>query len=238
MEEIMKASRNIQNDIAQQKQDMKDMEKNIKETINKNIDEKFNRIESRTHELEQKIEAQQKAIDFLDKQMRKKNIIFFGIPESEQSYGELLNLILEVINKNMSIPCPDWEIETVARLGKYNGRLRPVVVKLTTTGRKLQLLKKKKTLEVSGIYMKEDYTPAVLAKRKELQEEFKHRRLSGEKVILPYDKIVTLKPREQVTGPPKGKTYNKRFLSESPEDKNNSKALNSAEQSKQVPKKK
>ncbi|CAB3229687.1 unnamed protein product [Arctia plantaginis] len=85
--------------------------------------------------------------------------------------------------------------------------------------------------------MKEDYTPAVLAKRKELQEEFKHRRLSGEKVILRYDKIVTLKPREQVTGPPKGKTYNKRFLSESPEDKNNSKALNSAEQSKQVPKK-
>lgn len=236
MEEIMKALQNIQHDLAQQKRDMKDMEENIKEAINKNIDEKFQHIETKTNQLEQKVEAQQRTIDFLDKQMRRKNIIFFGVPELEKNYEDLLSSILEVINKKMDIVCQKWEIETVVRLGIKNDRIRPVVVTTTTTGRKLQLLKNKKILENTGIYIKEDYTPAVLQKRKELQGELQRRRLSGEKVMLRYDKIVKLKSKEQHTYTPKGAS-NKRFLSESPEINVYKKLSCNEEQAKQVPKK-
>lgn len=238
MEEVMKILQNIQRELAEQKRDMKDMEKNIKESINKNIDEKFNRIETKTKELEQKIETQQKTIDFLDKKMRKKNIIFFGVPESEKNYEDLLTSILEIINNTMNITCPKWEIESVARLGKKSSRIRPVVITTTTTARKIQILKTKKSLENTGIYMKEDYPPAVLQKRKELQKELKRMQQSGEKVVLRYDKIVKLPSQEQNTCTPMGNTYKtKRFMSESPEAQNTEKTPTNEEQSKKALKK-
>lgn len=239
MDEVLKALQNIQSELAQNKRDMKDMEENIKRDINKNIDEKFHQIEIKTNQIEQKLEAQQKTIDFLDKQMRRKNIVFFGIPEIEKSYEDLLNCVLEIINKKMDLACPKWEIETVLRLGKNNGRIRPVVVTMSTTSRKLQLLKKKKSLESTGIYIKEDYSPAVLQRRKELQEELKRRRLSGEKVILRHDKIVQIKSREQPSQTSKQINSNhKRSLPESPEAEITGKTSDSNEvQAKQAPKK-
>ncbi|KAF9408302.1 hypothetical protein HW555_011971 [Spodoptera exigua] len=179
----------------EEKQVMKDMEENIKEAINKNIDEKFDRIETKTIELEKKIEEQQKTIQFLDKQVRRKNIVFFGVPESEINYESLLNYILDIINKKMNIVCPKWEIEAVIRLGKNKDKIRPVIVTTTTVSRKLQLLKNKKTLENTGIYIKEDFSPAVLQKRRELQDELQKKRSSGEKVMLRYDKIVKIKSK-------------------------------------------
>lgn len=158
----MKALQSIQGELALQKRDMKDMEKNIKEAINKNIDEKFSRIETKTNQLEIKIEQQQRSIDFLDRQIRKKNLVFFGVEETERNYEDLLNLILDIINTKMEVLCERWEIETVIRIGKSNGRSRPVVVTISTTSRKLELLRKKKSLENTDIYIKEDYSPAVL----------------------------------------------------------------------------
>ncbi|KAH9633676.1 hypothetical protein HF086_009776 [Spodoptera exigua] len=217
MDELKKMLQNIQEELTQQKQDIKNMEENIKDAINKNIDDKFSRFETKTNELEQKIEKQQKSIDFLEKQMRKKNVIFFGVPEKENNYEDLLKSILDIINTTMRIACPKWEIETVTRLGKYKNKTRPVVVTTTTTSRKLEILKQKKRLENTGIYIKEDYTPAVLIKRQELQEELQRRRTSGEKVMLRYDKIVQIKSRDKQTYATKSTNCNKRFLSESPE---------------------
>ncbi|CAH2096389.1 unnamed protein product [Euphydryas editha] len=236
MEEIMKILHNIQQDLTHQKRYMKDMEENIKEAINKNIDDKFNQIEIKTNQLEQKIEAQQKTIDFIDKQMRKRNIIFFGVPELEKNYEDLLRVILEVINEKMNVICQNWEIETVARLGKNKGKIRPVVVTMTTTSRKLQILKNRKALENTSMYIKEDYTPAVLQKRKELQGELQRRRLSGEKVMLRHDKIVNFKSQKEIFYTPKGAS-NKRSLSESPGTEIIQKLPNNEEQTKQIPKK-
>ncbi|CAH2084522.1 unnamed protein product [Euphydryas editha] len=251
MDEVLKALLNIQKDIAQQKQDMIDVKENIKESkesINKNIDEKFDRIEAKTKQLEEKIEKQQNSIDFLEKQMRKKNIVFFGISESEKNYEELLNNILHIINEKMNIACPKWEIESVFRLGRNKDKIRPVVVTTTTLSRKLQILKNKRTLDNSGLYIKQDYTPAVLIKRRELQDELQRKRMSGEKVTLRYDKIVEIKSNKQqnysrektssskTTDEPRETTSNKRFMSESPDNKSIEKTLLSTEQTKQVPK--
>lgn len=235
MEDIMRALQNIQCELTQQKQDMKDMVENLKQSINENIDQKFTLIETKSKQLEQKIETQQKTIDFLDMKLRKRNVIFFGVPDNEKNYEDLLQSILEIINSKMEIACPKWEIESVARLGKNKGRVRPVIVTTTTFSRKLQLLKNKKSLVNTGIYIKEDFTPAILQKRKELQEEFNQRRLSGEKVILRFDKIVTLQPKGQHIQT--SNTSNKRSLSESPEAVNIRKTSNDEGQVKQVPKK-
>lgn len=70
---------------------------------------------------------------------------------------------------------------------------------------------KNKTLEGANLYVKADYTQSVLQKRKDLQEELKKKREQGENVVLRYDKIITLKGKEN-----KQKKSQKRDLSESP----------------------
>ncbi|KAJ8726615.1 hypothetical protein PYW07_001313 [Mythimna separata] len=217
MDEIMKMLGNIQGDILKQKQDMKEMEQNIKDSINRNIDDKFNRIEAKTKELECKIEQQQKTIEYLDKQLRKRNLVFFGVEEKEKSYEDLCFIILDIINNKMEINCTQWEIETVIRVGKKAGKLRPIVVTLTTTGRKIEILKKKKSLENTCMYIKEDYPVNVLQKRKELQETLKLEREAGNLVALRYDKIVTLKKQPEIHSKSTGKKTNKRLMSTSPE---------------------
>ncbi|XP_063628208.1 uncharacterized protein LOC134799703 [Cydia splendana] len=208
----------IQEDIVTQSEDMKNMEERIKETINKNIDKKFELMESKTNQLEEKIDKQQKNIDYLENKLRKKNLIFFGVQESEQNYDDLVQLILDVIKETMKIKCEGWEIENVNRIGKKSDRIRPIVTTFTTIGRKMEVLRSKRKLENSGIYIKEDYSPAVLQKRKELQDDVKREWEAGNKVMLIYDKMVTLKPHATTKSTPTDRNSKKRVLSNSPTD--------------------
>lgn len=224
MEEIAKILQSLQSiqvDIASNKKEMKEMENNIKESINKNVNEKFLIFENKTKQLETKIDQQQKTIQILDKQLRKKNIIFFGIEEKEKGYESLLSIVLDIINNMMGIACQKWEIEHVNRMGKKLGKVRPVVVTITTTSRKIELLKNKKSLDGTNIYLKEDFPPSVLQKRRELQEDLKREREAGKKVALHYDKIVTLKPQKSEAHTPTERNTNKRYMSTSPEETTN-----------------
>lgn len=233
----MRMLENIQEDLKSQKRSMREMEENIKNSINKNIDEKFQCIETRTIQLEQKIEQQQTTINFLDKKLRKRNLIFFGVDETERTYDELVNIILSLINTKMGVSCQKGEIETAGRLGKKAEKMRPVIVTVTTTGRKLEILRNKKSLLSSAIYVKEDYPPQVLQKRKELQDQLKKEREAGKKVALRYDKIVTFGAQSTAGHSYNKKISNKRFMSESPESVEVRKIGQNEERSKQIPKK-
>lgn len=230
----------IQNDLATQKSDMRNMEENIKKEINGHIDEKFTTLEQKTISLEKRIDKQQVTIERLERQIKKKNLLFFGVEESESSYFELLSTVLDILNNNMKINCQQNEVETVRRLGKKGEKVRPIVVTMTTMGRKIEILKKKKMLENSTIYIKEDLTQEALEKRRQLQEEYKKLRDSGKNVAIRYDKIIYFDKKDD-------KNYRdydnremrtqKRNLSESPEAQYHSKTLNQGKNIKQVPKK-
>lgn len=109
---------------------------------------------------------------------------------------------------------------------------------VTTTSRKLEIMKKKKLLSNTNIYLKEDLTPSVLQKRKELQEELKRERESGKQVVLCYDKIVPLKMRGSEPRTPTERNVNKRFMSVSPEEAEKETATHYNEGMKQASKKK
>lgn len=237
MEDIMRILQSIQEDLSKQKQDMKTMEQSIKESINNNIDLKFNLIEAKTNQLENIIEQQQKTIEFLDRQIRSKNIIFFGIEENEKGYENLLSLVLEVIQSKMEIQCQRWEVENVIRKGKKSEKVRPVVVTLTTVSKKIEILKKKKMLYNTTLYVKEDFTPSVLQKRKDLQEELKREREAGKRVFLRYDKIVTLQGHTRTHHTHGERITNKRSISKSPEEPIQETSVRYKEGTKQVPKK-
>lgn len=241
MENILEILKEIQHDIAEQKGKIANMESNITSSINNNIDEKFNFVESKMLELEEKINDQQKTIELIEKQVKKKNVIFFGIKESEQNHEDLITVIMDITQNVMGISWQKNEIEDIRRIGKKSDKIRPIVLTLTTVRRKFEILKRNKTLERLSSYVKEDYPLSVVQRRKDLQDELKKERELGKKVALRYDKIITLNDNHQK---PKyksntdGKRQQKRNLSESPNDTgNNGGTSNEEGKINQIPKK-
>ncbi|XP_039760344.1 uncharacterized protein LOC120633974 [Pararge aegeria] len=174
-------------------------------------------MEDRTSNLEIKINQQQKTIDYLERQARKKNLEFYGVEETEQGYEELQNTLLRCIRNYMKITIEQSEIEFVRRLGKKENKIRPLLVTFTTLGRKIEILKKKGALKGSVVNIKEDFPPNVLLKRKELQEEVEKERKLGRNVVLRYDKIVRLPGNFKNRNYMSDTRKQKRNLSASPE---------------------
>ncbi|KAG7295428.1 hypothetical protein JYU34_021602 [Plutella xylostella] len=218
MEEIMKMLSKIQEDLKIQKQEIKNMEENIKQSISQKLDKKFTAVEEKTYFLEKKIVEQESTIEQMDRQMRRKNLIFFGLKETERSYEELQNMVLEVINSTMKINCNVSEIEAVRRLGKRSDKIRPVILTLTTLGKKIELLKNKKQLDNSQIYIKQDFTKKVLQERQELKNELNRQIELGNRAAIRHGKIITL-PNKERDAQTLNETQNrkKRNLPESPE---------------------
>lgn len=216
MEEITKILRNIQEDMLLQKTEIRDMKESITKTINDNINEKFYNIEARNKQLEERIDEQEIIINKFDRYMRRNNLIFFGVEEEERGYNDLAKIILSIINNDMKIECNKFQLESVRRLGKRREKARPVVVTLTNTHTKIALLKNKNSLENTGIYIKQDFPPQVLKKRKELKVELEEARTQGKRAVLRYDKLVILTDKKSKEGNNYTNT-SKRNLSASPE---------------------
>ncbi|CAH2102938.1 unnamed protein product [Euphydryas editha] len=191
MEDITKILKSIQLELAEQKKDMKEIEINITNTINKNINERFKIIEHKYDQLNEQIQNQEKILDRMERHNRKKNLVFFGIEEGEKSYQELENKILKFLNE-VNIPCERNEIEEVKRLGRNKEKPRPITVTFTTIGKKIILLQNKKNNKNSSVYYKEDYPHKVLEKRKQLKIELQKYKADGKKAIIKYDKLIVL----------------------------------------------
>lgn len=84
MEEIKKILGAIQADMASQKFEIREIQKNITTDINKNINEKFEKIEIKTEKLEKTLENQEKIIDNIERQLRKRNLVLFGVEEEKK----------------------------------------------------------------------------------------------------------------------------------------------------------
>lgn len=197
MEEILNALKIIKKELDDQRNEIKETGKNITEQVTKNIntifEEKFLSWEIKLGEMKEIAENQEKRIYYLEKQARVRNLVFFGIEESEVSYESFEKNIIEWLELYFSIKLSYSDIQEVKRLGKKGEKPRPTVVTFTTLGVKIKIFKQKNSLKDTQYYMKEDYPKYVLEKRKELQEQLKLEREKGNTAVLKYDKIIISK---------------------------------------------
>lgn len=173
------------------------VEENITTRINNNIDEKFSSYQEELKALREVTEKQEIRLDIVERQIRQRNLILFGIKEEEQNYFELEKIVVDIINVQLDVPCNKTEIEFVRRMGKKSNNPRPICFGLTTLGKKINILKEKSKLEKTGAYIKEDYPPKILKLRKDLQEKLMEEREKGNKASIRYDRIVILKNSAQ-----------------------------------------
>lgn len=131
-------------------------------------------------------------IDILERDIRKRNIIIFGIPEKErENMRDLENIVTEV-SKKLKVEIKLEEIDHVSRMGKNReeGKNRGIMVGLTTQRKKMEIIRNKKELKDTGIYVKEHFTKEIVEKRKELEQEAKRMREQGKYAIVKFDKLI------------------------------------------------
>lgn len=203
----------MQQELKQHKQDMLDMKEDIKNTINSNINEKFKNLELKNDFFEKKLEQQNKKINNLERHIRRKNLVLFGVEDKEKSYEELVNIIITIINTYFKVSCDKNNIEAVRRVGKKGEKPRPVIITFTTMGLKIEIQKNKKALQDTQYYIKEDYPIEVLNKRRELQSQLQKEKEAGNTAFIKYDTLIVLQNNKNSTS----NQLNKRNLSESPE---------------------
>lgn len=213
----MSMLRKIQMELDEQKIMIQKSAENVTErtteNINKILDEKFVNLEEKYGHLNGKVENQEKRLYFLEKEARQRNIVFFGIEETEKSYYDLETTITGFIDKYFSIKLERRDVQAAKRLGKKGEKTRPISVTFATLGQKINIFKQKRVLNNTIYYINEDYPQNVLEKRRELQEKLKIERENGNYAKIKYDKLIVTK-----NIPSKITAKKKRTLSGSPEN--------------------
>ena len=132
--------------------------------------------------------------EYIDRERRKSNLIFHNVPKSEDDN----TVIKEIIEKELKVK--DCEVVKSVRLGqKVSQRQRLLLVSVNGERAKWNILKVAPKLRHSSaferIYASPDLTPKERQVNKELRDELKRRRSSGEKNLsIRRGKIVVLSP--------------------------------------------
>ncbi|XP_046976657.1 uncharacterized protein LOC124542816 [Vanessa cardui] len=192
MSEIEKLLKELRLDIKRDtEKTLLSLETSITTKINDKIDKNFNLLHGELEQIKETNSDHNTRISAIEKHIRQRNLIFFGIKEEEKTYEELESIILQILKHELKLECDKKELEMVRRMGKHlEGKVRPIVVTFTTYGRKITILKNKKCIQNKTIYIKEDYPPQVLEARKKLQEKLKKERKDGKIAYLRYDKLI------------------------------------------------
>lgn len=170
--------------------------KNVTLSVMEAMDEKMNRIMEENSELKSRVGTLEEKVKFLERGLRNRNVIFYGLQETEEGECELVqNLKDNIIEAGVNIDCQ--EVATAYRLGKKGDKVRPVLAQLTTKWKKTLIFKNKKNLP-PGLYVSEDYPKEILHIRKQLLPRLEEEKKKGNKAYIKYDKLVVKEnPREK-----------------------------------------
>lgn len=199
----------------QMKIEMEKQTKSIYEKIHENLEPilKDNKI------MKDKIEILEKKIEYLEKEKKKNNILFFGLEEKEHSSSELFQEVQKILKTDLKIILDARDVSKIYRIGpNKQNKIRPVLITFANTWRRTEVLKLKKSLK--NVYVTEDYPKEVLEKRRELKPKLIEERAKGNIAYLKYDQLVVREGNFN-------KEKRKRDQSISPENQNQAKKLTS-----------
>ena len=121
------------------------------------------------------------------------NLCFDGVrEEANESWSTTENKIKEIISTKLNIQTDEFTIERAHRVGKQytSDKPRPIVAKFNNYKVKESIMKNKKGLKGSNVYIREDFSQKVLARRKELLPKMYEERKNGNIAVLRYDRLV------------------------------------------------
>lgn len=194
MENTNKRFDSLTKELSEVKVSLEFTQKQVADLANSNA----NSLKQKSEEIYQSLNEIRDKADDLENRSRRNNLCFDGIPEQQQeSWDDCEARIQELINNKLGIETP-CIIERAHRVGrKQAGRSRPrtIVAKFLSYKAREAILKARKNLKGTNIYVREDFSDIVNAKRRELLPKLKEARQQGSIAYLRYDKLVILPRR-------------------------------------------
>ena len=161
-------------------------ERSEQETKNCALGNKVRETDTRIKDLEAKT-------DDLENRSRRSNLCFDGVVEDpNESWSTSEKKIREIVGVKLNIKTDEFSIERAHRAGRrdVSGKPRTIVAKFLNYKTKEKILKNKKGLKGTNVFVREDFSQKVLAKRKELLPAMHEERRKGNIAFLRYDRLV------------------------------------------------
>ena len=136
------------------------------------ISAKFQGVSTIIDEVSLKINEIYNKADELENRSRRDNVSFDGVPEStNESWQNSEDKIKEIICSKLGIETSNYTIERahgVGRARNSSSKPQPIVAKFANQKIRNAVLNEKKHLKGTNIFIREDFSDKVLAKRREL----------------------------------------------------------------------
>ena len=155
-----------------------------------NVEDFQNALEAENEELRLKIRELEENNDKLESQSRRENLLFYGIPESEnESWKDTENKVNDIL-KSIDIDPTPIVIQRCHRLTS-TAKPRPVIVKfLRFKDRELIFSEAMKKLKSTPYRVSEDFTKRIRELRKKLMPFLKEARDDGKRAFIRFDKLI------------------------------------------------
>lgn len=164
-----------------------------------------------------KIEKLEQKIEYLEREKKKNNILFFGLEEKEKSSLELFQTVQEIIKEDLKIILEPNDISNIHRIGiEKENKIRPVLIVFANVWKRSQILKTKRNLK--EVYVTVDFPKEVLEKRRELRPKLIEERAKGNFAYIKYDQLIVKEGNQN-------KEKRKRDQSTSPENQTQAKKV-------------
>lgn len=149
-------------------------------------------IKQENLQLKEQAVKQGKRIEFIEREIRKKNLVMQGVEEEVgEEESETTEKIITVLKKIGTEIDKDKDLEEAKRIGIYKaGGSRPIIIKLVKHSKKMEILKNAKNLKGSKIWINEDYPKEIQEERKQLIPRMKEARQKGCMAQIKYNKLV------------------------------------------------
>lgn len=181
----------------------------ITKNVMEALDDKLKVLTEENINLKTRVSNLEQRISILEKEKRKKNLVFFGIEEKGKKELELVDFVKEIL-EDSGTHIDSQEISNIHRIGTNSEKNRPIIISLTTSWKKHLILKNKRNLP-KNVFVNEDYPKEVLETRKQLKPQLEEERKNGNIAFIKYDKLIVKKQtnsnrekrkRETPTGSP------------------------------------
>lgn len=125
-------------------------------TIFKKFTEKLNNLEKTVQSCEEKIVKLETICENLQQNAKSKNICMFGVPEETNEKTSVL--VLKTLNDKMNLQVSKEGINNCFRIGKNTNsqKTRPIIVSFANDYQRNIVIKNRRSLKGSGIFISED----------------------------------------------------------------------------------
>lgn len=134
------------------------------------INSEIRAVKTKVTILENRDKQYSEQLNFIQKELRKNNLIIFGLVEEDEE--DILQKVLDLFNNTLKVSVEATEINITYRFGKKE-KSRPVLVKFVTTFKKIEVLKNGKLLKNTQVAISNDLTKEDREKQKILRDHLK-----------------------------------------------------------------